>query len=69
MLKLRIRVLKCTRRMLKCSKRNLKIYQEKINSNKPVHADSDFIFYDHLLTSYGNITLQSFFSGVLKSLK
>ena len=38
--------------MLKCSKRNLKVCQEKINSNQPVHADSDLIFHEHLLTSY-----------------
>ena len=54
-------------KMVKYSKRGLKLCQEKINNDQPVHADSDFIFYELLLTSYGTMTLGSFFSGVLKS--
>ena len=54
-------MLKCSRRMLKCCKRNLKVCQEKINSNQPVHVDSDFIFYEQLLTK--------FFLGCFKKFK
>ena len=54
-------MLKCSRRMLKCCKRNLKVCQEKINSNQPIHVDSDFIFYEQLLTK--------FFLGCFKKFK
>ena len=43
-----------------------------INLQKPktkISHCSKVIFYEHLLTSYGNMALRSFFSGVLKSLK